>query len=199
MIVGLIGQKQSGKTTSTEYLVKELGFTEIAFADILKESLATLTGESITNYHDNDLKEKETNALGVTRRSAMQKFGDAVKNAFGDEIFINLTRKKVHTLLRADKSIVFSDVRFFKEASFIRHIQDSVLIRIERPKGSDKSYTMIKNDFDEDDTSNVQHQTSKDVHESEMQQLQIIADMKIVNGGTIADLKQALRICIQKK
>lgn len=58
MIIGVAGQKKHGKDTVANYLVKNYGYTQRAFADNLKELCAEAFSISLPRMYDENDKEK---------------------------------------------------------------------------------------------------------------------------------------------
>lgn len=173
MIVGLTGQKQSGKDTIAAYLVKEHKFERKAFADPLKKSVAALfdipfsevdklklnpnavaaildyTEDSIASQHD------------MTFRTLLQRYGtEAHRDIFGTNFWVDQT-------LPVDgfypgRAICVTDVRFSNEASRVREL-GGVVVRVFRG---------------EEDLS--------DLHASEI--IDFDWDYAIHNDGTLGDL-----------
>ena len=57
MLIGLCGQKECGKSTVANILVKALGYKEYAFATKLKKMCSTIFKVPIEDMHDKDRKE----------------------------------------------------------------------------------------------------------------------------------------------
>lgn len=59
MIIGVAGQKKHGKDTVANYLVKNYGYTQRAFADNLKEVCSKVFDIPLEAMYDESLKERE--------------------------------------------------------------------------------------------------------------------------------------------
>lgn len=57
-VIAVSGWKGSGKDTAAEYLIQEFGYTRVAFADILKEMVATQYDIPVDHCHNPEFKEK---------------------------------------------------------------------------------------------------------------------------------------------
>jgi hypothetical protein len=82
VLLGLCGLAGSGKSTAADYLVRRLGFTELAFADGLKqdvcEPLMENLGVDYAYLYEPHLKNAPLpGAPHLTARMLMQEFGDA--------------------------------------------------------------------------------------------------------------------------
>lgn len=126
-IVGVTGLARSGKDTAAKFLA-EAGYTRIAFADPLKEIVANLACEPVSNFHDDILKEQFCPALGTTRRDALQKVGMAMRQLFGDDVWLTRLRTKA----AQGTALVVSDVRYENEAKAIRDL-GGIVLKLERP------------------------------------------------------------------
>lgn len=159
-IVGLVGTKGVGKTTIAQHLVLR-GYTEISFADALKDSLSVLLGISRSVFDDPASKEKqlEGRLRGWSPRELMQKYGDMTKHVFGSEVFIDTLRRRLATI---DTPVVISDIRFPAEATFARSLGAKVFRIVKQP-----NHEAVKNDS----------------HESESLQHRIPCDHVIYNDG----------------
>ena len=139
MIIGLVGYIGSGKGTVADTLVRYHQYHKFAFADALKDAVATIF------MWPRDLLEGDTNAsrafrervdvwwshkLGyeVTPRLILQKFGtEACRNGIADNIWITALEKRIIGF----DNVVISDVRFPNEIDFIRSAGGKI-IRVKR-------------------------------------------------------------------
>lgn len=129
MIIGVIGPKQSGKSTLTKILVERFGFTRTAFADPLKRALMVafdLTREQVYG----DEKEIPTDKLcGRTPRHAMLTIGtEWGRNMIHPDIWLAAWR---NTLPGGD--LVIEDVRFPNEHQAVKETDDGCIISVRRP------------------------------------------------------------------
>jgi len=167
MLIGLTGIKRSGKDTVGDYFTHKYGYTKIAFADPLKDTLKILFHFSDDQLYG-DLKETIDERWGITPRHAMQYFGtEIVRNRMGEMIpgiGENFWIKNAEMRIEQCGTVVVTDVRFPNESDLIRK-RKGILIRIIRP--------CLNN---------------MDGHTSETMINDIVVDYEIVNDGTIEDL-----------
>lgn len=113
MLIGISGLAGSGKSTVAKYLVEEYGFTEVSFAAILKNMLATMGLPEPSNRND---KEKNVEGFDFSWRHAAQCLGDEYgRKCLDQNIWVKMTMRN----LEEGKDYVFSDIRYDNEASAI--------------------------------------------------------------------------------
>jgi hypothetical protein len=183
-LIALVGRKGVGKTTIAHHLVAT-GFIEVSFADVLKESLSMLLGVSRTLFDDPASKETPFVVPGqrMTPREMMQQYGDAAKQLFGQNVFIDAVRHRIAEL-RSEESvgIIISDVRFPAEAEFVRELGARIYRVVE-------SCVVRIDHGDVVDTDRI----GPDHHQSECLQQGIDCDAVIGNDGVSLDaLRTAL-------
>lgn len=148
MIIGLVGYIGSGKGTVGDILVREHGYTKFAFADALKDAVATiftwprglLEGDSNASraFRERvDVWWSHKFGYEVTPRLILQKFGtEACRNGIADNIWIAALEKRIHGY----EDVVISDCRFPNEINFIRSA-GGVIVRVKR--GEDPSIEQL--------------------------------------------------------
>lgn len=148
IVIGISGKIGSGKDTVAYQIIenfKEKKFKNKKFAFYVKKIVSMMTGISINDIFNRDIKEKYLDDWGMTVGEMFQIFGtDAVR----DNLHINAW---ILTLFANSKNenIVISDVRFKNEADFVKE-KGGILIRLE---GDPKKLR--------------QHETRNLLHESE--------------------------------
>lgn len=168
LVVGLVGTKGVGKTTIALHLVS-IGFTDVSFADVLKDSVCLLLGLRRHVFDDPRTKEQPIHGV-LSPREIMQKYGDLVKTLFGPDIFIDTIRRKLATI---GTPVVISDIRFPAEEVFVRTLGAQVY-RVLR-----STRTRINHNDPMVDNGPVH-----DLHESESKQHLIRCDHVIYNDCT---------------
>lgn len=174
MIIGLTGYAQSGKDTVANYLVKQHGFTRIAFADKIRDMLYEMNpivnGEPLQITVDVEGWDKAKQRPSI--RLLLQNLGVAARKHIDEDIWIN------SALLSSDlnKDIVITDVRFLNEADRILFYskmtgQTAEIWRIERP-----GVTAVNGHVSEHDMANYE------------------VDQVFINNGSIEDLEQSIKV-----
>lgn len=185
MIVGLVGYIGSGKGTVGDILVREHGYRQFAFADALKDAVATiftwprglLEGDSNASR---TFREKVdpwwSHKLGyeVTPRLILQRFGtEACRHGIADNIWIAALEKRIHGY----DDVVLTDVRFPNEIDFVRSV-GGVIVRVKR--GEDPTPEEL---------------ASK--HVSETAWNYVVPDIVIDNDGTLEQLKEKVKLTLR--
>lgn len=179
-LIGLMGQKRSGKDTVATILIGE-GFTRFAFADPLREAalranpiighfplpgrLAPIHPVRLRDFVDAVGWEKAKEHPEVRR--TLQELGLAIRQIDPD-FWLTATMRKVAW----ESDVVITDVRFHNEAEEIMD-WGGVLIRIDRPGLPDA-----------------------DRHVSENGWRDIDPDFVLDNAGTIEELREAVLLTL---
>lgn len=168
LVIGLVGLKQAGKSTTADYLVRRHGFERGKFAAALKAMLRVLLlyrgagDEIVERMIEGDLKEVSTPLLNwKTPREAMQTLGtEWGRDCVHPDLWVDTETERVGRSLT--RGVVFEDVRFPNEVAAIRRMGGRIW-QIDRPG-----------------------LPLPDLHVSE--QLQVRPDQVLYNGGRIGDL-----------
>jgi hypothetical protein len=144
MLIAFSGLKGSGKDTAASVLIKEYGFTKIAFADAVRE-MALAIDPIVT-------LEEEWQPLVVTKlsvivseygwdwakralpevRRLLQVIGtEAGRMLLGDNVWVDLLDKRFPDMADPETRYVITDCRFDNEVEFVRS-QNGTLVWIER-------------------------------------------------------------------
>jgi hypothetical protein len=176
MIIGLSGYAQSGKNTVADILVEHHGFTQLAFADVIKELLTYIDpiiyirpdGSNMTVSEfvyiwgwEEAKKENEVRRL-------LQALGLAGRNLIDEYLWISMTLSQIKD--PHEGRYVISDVRFPNEAAALTS-QGGQIWRIERPG-----------------------LTAVNEHISETAMDPWVFDETIINDGSIEDLKKKIKV-----
>lgn len=168
-LIAVTGQARSGKDSFAAICAK-YGYTRIAFADPLKVITAHIAGEPSHLFFDELSKEEFSDTLGMTRRQALQKVGQAVRESLGKDAWVKRAMQEwVSSGLRPT---VLSDCRYPNEAQAVREL-GGVVVQVVRP-GSGLSGEAAQ-------------------HESEKQISDDLIDVVINNDGTLGDLAVEVR------
>ncbi|MEM0354020.1 MAG: hypothetical protein QXW79_00425 [Thermoplasmata archaeon] len=185
VLIGLMGPKQSGKSTVAQFLVKKYNFIERSMAEPLKRAckeLFLLREEQL--FGTREKEEPDPRWFGCTPRKMLQFVGtDLLRNhlneimpGLGRNIFIHHFRIWYMSEIQRNPkiNIVVPDIRFQNEVNFIKEL-GGFIIKINRP-GIE----------------------SNDLHSSETELLNINNyDYLINNSGTIDDLFDSMMICMK--
>ncbi len=131
VIIGICGQKQHGKDTIADYLVKNYSFTKMSFAQPIKDmcrQLFSFNDEQLSG----SLKETIDETWGFTPRQAFQFIGtDIFRDQFhklsptiGEDIWAFKLKFEMDKIIndhdREHKHICIADVRFDNEIDMLR-------------------------------------------------------------------------------
>ena len=127
-IVGLTGLAGSGKTTVAHWLIGRFDFEPFAFADPLKDGVATMLGIPREWMDDQERKQAILPQYGCTLRHVLQTIGtEWGRRCVHEDIWLIRARE----ILSARKaSTVIHDVRFGNEAVMVRSM--GVLVHVVR-------------------------------------------------------------------
>jgi len=124
IIVGLCGNKQSGKSTVAQHLVS-LGFYEISWAYPLKE----IIGRELFGLKEHQLygSEEEKEAIipdwGLSARQILQLTGtECFRKVIRDDFWVVIGKRRLIELFDRGKNIVISDCRFPNEMEAIKSL-----------------------------------------------------------------------------
>ena len=159
MIIGVCGNKFSGKDTIANYLVDNYKYKRYAFADPLKDICRILFEFNEEQLYGNK-KEILDEFWEKTPREIFQMIGtDLFRNYLSQNFWVNVLERKI----KDKEMIVISDVRFENEAEMIRRL-DGIIIKV------------------------VRNNSIIDTHESESYIEQIECDITITNDTTKKEL-----------
>lgn len=166
ILIGLTGKAFSGKDTVAGHLHRQHEFFQMAFADPLREGLKTLFGLGDWNFTPSG-KESVIEWIGKTPRELMQTLGTQWgRDLVHRDLWCRHMDRRVKPKLTYGRPVVISDVRFLDEARFV-HSHGGQIWRVLRP-GADT--------------------TAHSDHTSEQEHQRIVADLDLINDGTIEQL-----------
>lgn len=135
IIIGLTGRARTGKDTLANYLCINHGFTQLAYADPIRDALEL--GLGIESHYLREDKEAIIPWLGVSGRKLMQTLGTEWGR---DLIRLDLWRVMLHrrltTLAEESDRFVISDLRFHNEADWLRTLPGARIWHLERPNAA---------------------------------------------------------------
>ena len=174
MIIGVIGNKFSGKSTFTKEICDHLIFEEIAFATPLKKVCQELFSLSDAQLHDPVSKEEIDPRWNCSPRQLFQTIGtDLFRNCYDPDIWLKIAKEKIRTI-SPSKNIIFSDIRQENELNFVRGLANSetvVIVEIRRP-------SLLSNPVD--------------LHSTERMDFDCPEKIVISNDGNLQDFKKKI-------
>ncbi len=175
MILGITGQKRSGKNTVAAFLAMQYGVGLIAFADPIKAALKSifLWDDDFIEFH----KEEVDPLWGISPRQAMQNLGNewgqrtlsSTFPRFNEVTYRSLWVNNCFERMKRDYyqgSWIITDVRYPQEVEAVRSAGGKI-VKVIRSSNE-----------------------CTDTHESEGYIESIQADYEIHNDGTLDDLKE---------
>jgi hypothetical protein len=171
MIIGISAKSGAGKD-QVATILKERGFTRLAFADAVKRLCKNYIGMTDSELSDENKDLPIPRFNGVTGREIIIKMGEAVRG-----VYPNAWVDRVLPYLDLEYDYVITDVRFEEELKALRDM-GAVILRVERP-GHVSTHSCAG-------------------HVSEQMSDKEIYDYKIVNDGTLEDLKDKVLRLVQK-
>ena len=168
--IGLVGYSQSGKDTVANILVKNYGYTRVAFADKIREFLYGLnpmvacspTGylQDLVNLVGWDVAKQEPQV-----RRLLQDLGNSARKTIDENVWVTLALGNIDV----NQRVVITDVRFENEAMMIK-LMGGQLWRVKRVGVGP---------------------VNDHVSESELEGYKV--DQIFVNNGTIEDLEALIK------
>lgn len=181
-LIGVSGRKRSGKDTFAARLIADHGFTKVAFAEPMRAMLKAQ--DPIVDWIGDDVRIDPihlTDVLGPDDdwetakelpevRRLLQALGtEAGRAILGENVWVDAAFRVVDSI---PGPVVITDVRFPNEADFVERWPGSVtyglFVRVHRPG-----------------------LPQNDLHPSETALDDRIANVRVINDGTIADLHRA--------
>jgi len=181
LLIGLVGLKQSGKSTTAETLISGHSFARIKFAGALKAMVTTFLTQlqydtpDIEDMIEGARKEEIIPEIGVSTRHLMQTLGhEWGRLQVAEDVWLTVIQEKIN-FAPEGFHLVIDDCRYQNEADFIRD-NGGIIIRVER-----------------DEVTN-----SEDLHPSEQEMLNIPVDYVLKNNGDIADLVDNINVLMEQ-
>lgn len=172
-LIGIIGQKRAGKDTMADYIIKNYNYTKKSLSDPLKDACKSIFLLSDEQLYGNEKEVPDKRWNGSTPRQLLQVVGTQLfredlnkyipqLNELSNTIWIH--HFELWYAKNKDKKIVIPDIRFNDEAQMIKN-NGGVLIKINRGEFS-----------------------KTDLHKSEQELEDIMADAYIFNNSSIDEL-----------
>lgn len=137
-IIGITGQKRSGKDTIAKLLNKKYKYEIYHFADPIKSMLSTLLNyvDANDNSFFEDRKEENIDPLNASYRKLAQTLGtEWGRNLISDNIWVDVLAFNSQW----EDAIVIPDVRFDNEAKWVKS-QNGIIISVTRNNESNDSH-----------------------------------------------------------
>jgi dephospho-CoA kinase len=138
--VALTGKMHSGKTTISDVMVEELGFTRLAFADPVKDISVKATNAILYEIHRMlgsgypwDLMTRERmDASKQMHRLLLQHVGAYGRNSIDEDVWVRIMEtQNFPTMVTPPKRIVVDDLRYLNEADYLK-AKDFKIYRVQR-------------------------------------------------------------------
>lgn len=166
-ILILLGKARSGKDTVADFLVKEFGFKKFVFSSFLEEELKK-QGKTVSKQN-------------------MVLLGDELREKFSMDVIARKTLEKVSD----EQKIVFVGARSIEEADLIKQkFPQAKLILVE---AEEKKRFQRKNELDADTIKEFSERDKIDAEKKGMNKLFELAEFRIENNFSLADLLQKTR------
>ena len=145
-LVGFHGYKGSGKDTAASTLVRDLGYTPIAFAEPMRAMLSMMLSyvgmdavEAASWFDDRDKKEQPIPAIGASYRHLAVTLGtEWGRDLIRPDLWVLIAKTRIERLMADGANVVVTDVRFEDEAKMIRDLGGEIWL-IDRPSVSQQS------------------------------------------------------------
>jgi hypothetical protein len=180
-ILLLSGYAGSGKDAAASLLMEECGFQRFAFADALKDLVATRTGIPVTIFHSS---QKDTVILPSSKHHP-KTYRDLLLEVAKEErvkdldVFSRIVAEQIQESDRLRNRFVISDWRYKREESFLRSALDPATYQIVRVRIKRSSVTPSADPTEHD--LDVEHM-----------------DTVIQNDGSISDLRDAVHSAFRR-
>lgn len=133
-LVALTGKAHSGKDLTAQLLgYAEPGYMRIALADPLKNAARSVFGLTYEQTCGSQVKEDSVHYWGMSPRQMFQRFGDAMKAQFGEDVFVKRWEMQ-YEAVRVFRNVVVPDCRCDVEANRFREL-GGIVVEIRRGTG----------------------------------------------------------------
>ena len=179
-IICLYGPKRSGKDTVADVLVREFGYTPLAFATPVRDATAAAYGLDRDWFREvssnQDTKEVPLEVLGgLTPRAALVGAGMYFRDHVNRNHWADVAVRRIKALVAEGKRVVVTDCRFMNEARAVQDI-GGVVVGVCRPE----TWTGRTDDQDRAEAA---------VYDGWYR----VVDVALVNNGTLPDLNDVVR------
>lgn len=145
-LIGIVGARGAGKSTIAKYLCERHGWTEMSFADPLKQGVMHMFGLRSEQVYDPDCKEIVDPFWGVSPRDLLQVVGTelmrerlALHFPQTAPVWIRALDRRLQEMDSDDK-VVISDVRFPDEVQYVRERGGEIWYVVREGFGQDDAH-----------------------------------------------------------
>lgn len=202
IVIGITGSAGSGKDTFSNMVANtDSSFIKVSFAKIVKDVLSSIfvwDRELLEGLTDESRVWRETvdvfwsdrlNIKDFTPRKAMQMIGtDVMRVHLSDNIWVNALEKTIDPLIKENKNIIITDVRFKNEIELIDSLSGTII----EIRGSMPEYysLALSHSTNEEERTKKMTELFPDVHVSEYEWIGLNHPQYIVeNNGPIEKLE----------
>lgn len=134
IVIGISGKIGTGKTTLTNWAVKNKEFEQCAFADNIKLVTSIVTATTFEqNLSERSLKPGFDGFNGRTLSQLHVKIGEDFRKEYSPKVWIHSITPKIDDYINNGKDVIVSDVRTPVEADWLKEKYHAYLIRLKRP------------------------------------------------------------------
>jgi hypothetical protein len=172
-LIGIHGKPRAGKDTIASVLINEYGFLRYGPSVPVKATTAAMFNIPVEYLNDDNMKDKFNSFWGLTYRQMAQKVGkECSRDIFGEDFWMRHVEYMLnHALPKYNNGVVLADIRYENEVHWVRK-QGGRVWFVERK--------------DRPTVSNEQHAAEQGLSDN-------LADMILLNNGTIEELQQSVR------
>ena len=133
-LVALTGKARSGKDLTAQLLAyADPAYLRIALADPLKSAVYSVFNLTHEQMYPESLKEAVVEYWGLSPRQMFQQFGDAMKEKFGEDIFVRRWEMD-YDAISLTNNVVVPDCRCDIEADRFRKL-GGIIVEVQRGTG----------------------------------------------------------------
>ncbi len=153
MLIALLGFRGSGKSTIANYLIDNYNFTSLAFAEKLKQVVSTAFDIDLDllegNSEESRVYRETTNEFwGMTPRQMLETVGTKLfRKGISEDFWVKIVEKRIQELLKSEKNVVISDLRFVNEWEMLKKYNAKVIF-VDNGNSVDAEYEIKSIQYD---------------------------------------------------